>query len=63
MEKVLYRPLTKNDEPFLWEMLFQAAHMEESGETIEKAKSNSTLSLYVDSFGHKPNDMGFFSVS
>ena len=48
MEKVIYRPLINNDEPFLWEMLFEAAHMAESKETIEEAKSNPTLSLYKD---------------
>ncbi len=63
MEHFLYRPLTNNDEPFLWEMLFEAAHMEESGETIENAKSNSTLSLYVDGFGNKSNDIGFLAFN
>ena len=29
----------KDDEPFLWEMLFYAAHLEETGETsLEAAK-------------------------
>jgi ribosomal protein S18 acetylase RimI-like enzyme len=62
MEKVSYRPLTNGDEPFLWEMLYEAAHMAESGETIEEAKSNQTLSLYVKDFGNKPTDIGFLAI-
>ncbi len=62
MEKVIYRPLTNNDEPFLWEMLFEAAKMAESRETIEEAKSNPTLSLYVNDFGNKPTDIGFLAI-
>jgi ribosomal protein S18 acetylase RimI-like enzyme len=62
MEKVIYRPLTCNDEPFLWEMLFEAAHMTESKETITEAKSNPTLSLYVDGFGNKLTDIGFLAI-
>ncbi len=27
------RPVTKDDEPFLWEMLYHAAHMAEEGAT------------------------------
>jgi hypothetical protein len=62
MEKVIYRPLMSNDKLFLWEMLFEAAHMKESRETVEEAKSNPTLSLYVDDFGNKSNDIGFLAV-
>jgi GNAT superfamily N-acetyltransferase len=62
MEKITYRPLINSDEPFLWKMLFEAAHMEESGETVEEAKSNPTLSLYVDGFGNKPTDIGFLAL-
>jgi len=62
MEKVIYRPLINSDEPFLWEMLFEAAHMAESKETIAEAKSNPTLSLYVDGFGNKPTDIGFLAI-
>jgi len=62
MEKIIYRPLIINDEPFLWEMLFEAAHMAESKETIEEAKSNPTLSSYVDGFGNKPTDIGFMAI-
>jgi ribosomal protein S18 acetylase RimI-like enzyme len=62
MEKVIYRPIISNDEPFLWEMIFEAAHMAESKETIEEAKSNPTLSLYVNGFGNEPTDIGFLAV-
>ena len=35
------RPVTKDDEPFLWEMLYHAAHMAEEGAiSSEAAKQN-----------------------
>lgn len=61
MENIIYRPLINKDEPFLWKMLFEAAHMAEAKETIEDAKSNPTLSLYVKDFGNKPTDIGFLA--
>ncbi len=62
MEKVTYRSLTIDDKPFLWKMLYEAAHMAESEETIEEAKSNQILSLYVKDFGDKPTDIGFLAI-
>ncbi|MEH2250914.1 hypothetical protein [Nostoc sp.] len=37
-------PLTQEDEPFLWQMLYEAAHMVEEGNlTVQDAMNNSDL--------------------
>ena len=35
--RALIRPLRQDDEPFLWQMLYYAAHMQEDGETSSDA--------------------------
>ena len=56
------RPLVKADEPFLWEMLYYAAHMDEDGETsLQAAKSNPDLIKYVKDWGRE-TDMGFVAL-
>lgn len=37
------RPARKTDEPFLWEMLYYAAHMDEDGVAPESARCNAHL--------------------
>jgi GNAT superfamily N-acetyltransferase len=41
------RSATAADEPFLWQMLYYAAHMDESGEPLDSARTNPALALYV----------------
>jgi len=48
-------------EPILWEMLYEAAHMRESGESIELAKQNPDLARYVADWG-QANDVGYHAV-
>jgi len=56
------RPVTAADEPLLWQLLYYAAHMhEEEGKTVNDAKQNSTLALYVTEWG-RPGDLGFVAA-
>jgi ribosomal protein S18 acetylase RimI-like enzyme len=60
MECVNYiiRPAVKDDEQFLWEMLYYAAHMDEDGEiTSQAAKTNPDLVKYARDWGRE-TDMG-----
>jgi hypothetical protein len=45
------RAAVADDHPFLWQMLYYAAHMNESGESPESARLNSDLRPYVEGFG------------
>ena len=51
------RPATPQDEEILWQMLYEAAHMEEAGETLETAKTNPLLAKYAQAWG-QPHDLG-----
>jgi ribosomal protein S18 acetylase RimI-like enzyme len=56
------RPAVKGDEPFLWEMLYYAAHMEEDGEVSpEAAKNNPDLMKYVKDWGRE-TDVGCLAL-
>jgi ribosomal protein S18 acetylase RimI-like enzyme len=56
------RPLTQEDEPFLWQMLYEAAHMAEEGNlTVQDAMNNPELDRYVKNWGTK-GDMGFVAT-
>jgi ribosomal protein S18 acetylase RimI-like enzyme len=56
------RPAVKDDEPFLWEMLYYAAHMEEDGEvSSQAAKNNPDLMKYVKDWGHE-TDVGCIAL-
>jgi GNAT superfamily N-acetyltransferase len=58
----LIRPLRQNDEPFLWQMLYYAAQMQENGETSpDAAKNNSGLQKYVQGWGRE-TDMGVLAL-
>ena len=54
-----FRPIALTDEPFLWEMLYYAAHVDEEPEgSIETVKYNPFLTKYVTYWG-QPGDLGF----
>lgn len=53
-----FRPVFGIDEPFLWNMLYYAAHVEEEpGASLEKVQRNPFLTKYVAHWG-KPGDLG-----
>lgn len=57
--KLTIRPITLDDIPFLWDMLYYAAHMSEDGlTTSESAKHDPHLNIYVNEWG-RPGDIGF----
>ena len=62
MGKVLdysIRPLTPEDEPFLWQMLYEAAHIAEEGEsTVQAVLNHPLIAKYVKNWG-RANDRGF----
>ena len=52
------RSITQDDLPFLWDMLFYAAHMPEDGSiSSEAAKEDPHLNIYVNGWG-RPGDEG-----
>jgi ribosomal protein S18 acetylase RimI-like enzyme len=55
------RPAIKSDEPFLWQMLYYAAHMDEDGASLESAKTNPDLMGYVEHWGERAGDLGFIA--
>ncbi len=58
----IIRSVVKDDEPFLWQMLYYAAHMDEDGETsFLAAKNNPDLIKYVEDWGRK-TDTGFIAL-
>jgi ribosomal protein S18 acetylase RimI-like enzyme len=57
------RPLTQEDEPFLWQMLYEAAHMAEEGEsTVEAVVNHPLIAKYVKDWG-RASDMGFAAIA
>ena len=60
--RALIRPLRQDDEPFLWQMLYYAAHMQEDGETSsDAAKNNPGVQKYVQGWGRE-TDMGVLAL-
>ena len=58
----IIRLATKEDEPFLWEMLYYAAHMDEdTGVSPESAKTNPDLMKYVKDWGRE-TDIGSIAL-
>jgi len=57
------RPAVKEDEAFLWEMLYYAAHMWEEGEmSSEAARKNPGLIKYVQDWGRE-TDVGCIALA
>ncbi|MGM3307380.1 GNAT family N-acetyltransferase [Anabaena sp. WFMT] len=57
------RLLTKEDEPFLWQMLYEAAQLHKEGYlTAQDAMTHPELKKYVHHWGQK-NDLGFVAIS
>ncbi|RCJ16058.1 GCN5 family acetyltransferase [Nostoc sp. ATCC 43529] len=55
-------PLTEKDEPFLWQMLYEAAHLETEGNlTVQDAMNHPDLAKYVKNWGNK-DDNGFVAI-
>jgi ribosomal protein S18 acetylase RimI-like enzyme len=58
----IIRKVTKGDESTLWQMLFYASHMhEQAGKTLEDAKFDGGVSVYVESWG-RDGDLGYIAV-
>ena len=58
-----FRPIFGVDEPFLWEMLYYAAHVdEEPGSSIADAQTNPFLIKYVAQWG-QPGDLGVIAYA
>jgi len=55
-------PLTQKDEPFLWQMLYEAAHLSKEGSfTVQDAMNHPDLAKYVKNWGDK-DDRGFVAI-
>ncbi|MCW6052299.1 GNAT family N-acetyltransferase [Microcoleus sp. A2-C5] len=65
MDKILdysIRPLMQEDEPFLWQMLYVAAHMAEEGEsTVQAVVNHPLIARYVKDWG-RADDTGFVGI-
>jgi len=58
-----FRPIFRIDEPFLWEMLYYAAHIdEEPGSSVETIETNPFLTKYVVNWG-LPGDLGMLAYA
>jgi ribosomal protein S18 acetylase RimI-like enzyme len=62
MQAFTLRPAVLEDEPFLWQMLFEAAHMGEEGHTAVQATQNRPeLARYMQGWG-RTGDLGAIAV-
>jgi GNAT superfamily N-acetyltransferase len=60
---IVIRPTVKEDESFLWEMLYHAAHMDEEGATAtDAAKTNPDLVKYARNWGQE-TDIGCVALA
>ena len=59
--KHILRAAVPDDQPFLWQMLYYAAHMDEGDEPRESARTNPDLAPYVEGFG-RPDDRGVIAL-
>lgn len=55
------RPATREDEPFLWRMLYYAAHMDGQGLDTSAARTTPAIAMYVAGWG-RDGDLGFIAV-
>lgn len=59
---IIIRPLTLADEPFLWEMLYQAIYVPEgSSRPKREILSHPNIAKYVKGW-EKPDDYGFIAI-
>jgi hypothetical protein len=56
------RPAFASDEPYLWQMLYYAAHMDEDGTPPESARTNPDLAPYAEDWGNRDGDLGFLAI-
>lgn len=57
------RPAVRDDEPFLWSMLFEAAHAAEDGMTHpDELRAVPELARYVEGWG-RPDDLGVVALA
>ena len=62
LDEFTLHPLTKADEPFLWEMLYQAIYVPPGSSTPPREMVHQPeLSRYVQDWG-QPTDLGFLAV-
>lgn len=61
MEPLKVRQATRDDEPFLWLMLYYAAHMDEQGLDTSAALNTPAIAKYMASWG-RYGDLGFVAV-
>jgi GNAT superfamily N-acetyltransferase len=59
--KFMIKSAEPKDEHFLWQMLYEAAHMDEAGEPVEVAKHNPALARYVAHWGQE-HDVGYIAI-
>ncbi|WP_431965843.1 N-acetyltransferase family protein [Nocardia sp. bgisy134] len=57
MTTALLRPALTADEPFLWEMLYEASHAADQGLAVADLRTIPALSRYVDGWGAE-GDLG-----
>lgn len=58
---VTLRPLAPADEPFLWEMLYVAAGLDEAGTPPDAMRANPSFARYVEGWG-RGHDAGVLAV-
>ena len=59
---IIIRAATQADEPVLWQMIFEAAHMREEGYTnVQAAMDRSDLARYVEGWG-RAGDIGAIAL-
>lgn len=57
------RPLQPADEPFLWEMLYEAIYIPEGGTKPDRAiLQEPSLAHYVAGWGQQPGDAGLLAI-
>jgi ribosomal protein S18 acetylase RimI-like enzyme len=57
----IIRPIALTDELFLWQMLYEAAHLHAEDKTLEDAKNHPELVKYVKNWGQQ-GDFGLIST-
>ncbi|MEZ4727457.1 MAG: GNAT family N-acetyltransferase [Caldilineaceae bacterium] len=62
-ERYFLRPILPTDEPFLWEMLYQAIHVPEGTPPPDRAiLQEPALAHYVAGWGQHPGDEGLLAI-